>query len=249
MSYQLSSNIYSLSDLEINLNREADTINMALLEVLNSRTLTSIKNAFTRSIVVMNNGWIYVKVDELHHLLRTGNSGADAYYWQYGFNGYSSPSTPHYFGNEIYISGPDFCSLLEARIGSSVGKSHLYLKYVRAIYMQLTSLPIIFDLRSTFTLEIEERRSQLKRMRISTYGITCCEFTGQQFLNESDVDFAHVQSVATAPLIALNIDNGVIILKSIHTELTRSRIHDFAGMYDYCIHNNLNINWAENYNL
>lgn len=190
---------------------------------------------------------LYIKISELSNLLRTGNSGADNYMWQYGISGYSSPSIPHTLGNDICITGPDFFGLLDARIQLTVGRINIYLKYVRALYLAITVLPIFNDLRSAFVGDIDNQRSQLKEQRISKYDIRQCEFTGRTFNSSSEVQFAHVDSVATSPLQALNINNGVIIFKCIHAELTKLGIHDFAGMYDYCQRNSYSTVWAENY--
>lgn len=243
-----STHFYTLANLDIDLRQQVVEYNMALLNCLSSRTLSAIKNAFTRGVLVWRNGLCYIKVSELNNLLRT-SSGASNYYWQQGIAGYSSPSVPHTLGGDIYISGPDFFGLLDARIQSTTGTINLYLKYVRALYISITSSPTFNDLRSSFVGDINGQRSQLKNQRISRYGINCCEFTGVVIFDTSTVQFAHVESVVTAPLLALNIDNGVIILKEIHAELTRLGVQDFAGMYDFCVRNNYSITWAENYDL
>ena len=244
-----STSFFTLSDLDINLRRQAIEYNAALLSRLHRRTLTAIENAFSRAILVRMNGLCFVKTSELDNLLRTGSSGAANYLWQQGIDGYSSPATPHTLDGELYISGPDFCGLLDARIQSTIGKNNLYLKYVRAIYMALTSHSILNDLRTSFASDINEQRNQLKRQRIRRYGITRCEFTDVEFSDASEVQFAHVDSVATAPLHALDIKNGVIILRGIHAELTQRGIHDFAGMYDFCIERGHSTIWAEDFDL
>ncbi|WP_323939739.1 hypothetical protein [Aeromonas caviae] len=244
-----STHFYTLASLDIKLQNEIIEYNNALLNTLSSKTLSAIKNAFSRRILVWQNGLCYVKVSELNNLLRTGSSGAENYYWQQGISGYSSPSSPHELGGDIYISGPDFFGLLDARIQLTAGKTHLYLKYVRALYISITSSSIISDLRTSFSININNQRGELKEQRISYYNIQQCEFTNNIFTNNSQVQFAHIESVTTAPLLALNIDNGVIIFKHIHADLTRLGIHDFAGMYDYCIQNNYSTVWAEKYNL
>ncbi|MEZ8619154.1 hypothetical protein AB6D33_25245 [Vibrio splendidus] len=76
---------------------------------------------------------------------------------------------------------------------------------------------------------------------------TYCEFTGTYFSDSSDVEFAHIDSVATAPLRANDIHNGVIILKEIHTELTKRFIHDFEGMYDFCKDMGYYTDWADDF--
>lgn len=244
-----STQVYTLNDINVDLRNQLIEFNNALLDRLHLQTLSAIKNAFSRAVIVTQNGLIYIKVSELSNLLRTGNSRADNHMWQYGISGYSSPSVPHSFGNDICITGPDFFGLLDARIQLTVGKINLYLRYVRALYLAITALQIFHDLKSAFVVDIDSQRSQLKEHRISKYSIRQCEFTGQNFTSLTQVQFAHIDSVATSPLQALNIDNGVIILRQIHAELTRLGVHDFAGMYDYCEQKGYSTKWAANYYL
>jgi hypothetical protein len=241
--------IYSLSELEINLKNQVIEYNNALLNQLTTRTLTTIKKAFQRGVRVEDSGRCYVAVTELHNLLRTDNPGTSIYYVRNGIDGYASRSETHDLGGELYLSGPDFSGLLDARIHSTFGVQHLYLKYVRAVYQALTASPVIGELRNAFVSSIERKRSEMKGARIRAYNISACEFSGVTFTNTEEVQFAHIESVATSPTLALDIDNGVIILKHLHAELTSRHVHNFEGMYDYCINNGYSTIWAENYPL
>lgn len=244
-----STNFYTLSDLDINIRTQAINFSSHLLDKLSSRTLTSIRNAFSRALLVWQNGICYIKVSELSHLLRTGNSGAHNVIWQDGIDGYVSPSRGYDIDGNIYITGSDFCGILDARIASTYGLRNIYLRYIRSLYQEITSLTAFNDLRVSFVENIEQKRNNLKQQRISTYGINRCEFTGENFNNTNEVQFAHIESVSTSPLNALNINNGVIIFTYIHADLTRRGIHDFAGMYDYCLEQNYNTSWADNFEI
>ncbi|HIH8979757.1 TPA: hypothetical protein ACYUTM_004918 [Serratia marcescens] len=244
-----SSNFYTLTALDINMHQHTIEFNPALLDCLSSRTLTGIKNSFERSILVWRNGLCYIKISELKNLLRTSNSGAHNVYVRQGIDGYVSPSNSYEIDNELYISGPDFSGILDFRINSSYGNTHLYLKYVRTIYQSISALSVITELRTSFIHQINSQRNQLKTQRINSNNISQCEFSGYVFSNLSEVQFAHIESVTTSPLLALDINNGVIICNHIHAELTRDGIHDFAGMYDFCIANDYSTLWADNYAL
>ncbi|NOI95382.1 hypothetical protein [Vibrio sp. T3Y01] len=90
-------------------------------------------------------------------------------------------------------------------------------------------------------------RNALKRKQIDYNQPTYCEFTGTYFDDYRCVEFAHIDSVATAPLRANDIHNGVIILKEIHTKLTRRFIHDFERMYDFCEEMGYDTDWADEF--
>jgi len=245
--YLPSTRVYSLSDLDVDMHTQIVDFNNALLNGLHPPTLTQIKNAFNAAFIVNQSGQIFVKISLLNRLLRTGSSGADNYMWQHGINGYVSPSKPYELDGDLCIAGADFLSLVEARIYTTAGKANHYLKYVRALYFALNSLTIFHDLRTAFTQNIENLRSQLKRQRIQRYAIISCEFTGIPFQSQSDVEFAHVDSVVTAPNQATNVDNGVIVFSDIHSELTRLNIHNFAGMYEFCVDRGHSTDWADRY--
>ncbi|WP_272670964.1 hypothetical protein [Providencia sp. PROV147] len=242
-------NFHKLNTLDIDMNNQVIDFNPVLLDRLNCNTLTAIRNAFDRAALIWINGMCYLEAREIKHLLRTGNSGAHNIYIQQGIQGYVSSSETYNIDNKAYISGPDFSGILDARINSTFGKTHLYLRYVRSLYQAIMSSSVVGDLRVSFMSEINDKRSELKSRRILLKGIRSCEFSGRVFSSESEVQFAHVESVTSSPLQALNIENGVIILMSIHAELTRLGIHDFAGMYDFCINNSYSTVWADNYNL
>ncbi|MDQ7091172.1 MAG: hypothetical protein Q9M50_11125 [Methylococcales bacterium] len=106
-------------------------------------------------------------------------------------------------------------------------------------YERIINLAKVRDLKDIFLEDIRNNRPLLKSQRIAAYDITQCAFSGNYFSNKSEVEFAHIESVVTQPLNALNIDNGVIIRCSIHRELTKQ------GMYNFCIQKNYFTNWAD----
>lgn len=51
--------VYTLIDLNVDLRTQLIDFNNALLDRLQSQTLSTIKNAFSRAIIVTQNGFIY----------------------------------------------------------------------------------------------------------------------------------------------------------------------------------------------
>lgn len=245
--YLPSSERYTLNELNINPADLSIEMNNAIIRTLTGSTLTTIRNAFLRGVLITENGWPYIDVSQLKHLLRTSNSGAENPLWQNGIDGLVSPSLPYNVEKKIYITGSDFISLLDARIRLSTGHTQLYLRYARDIYDSILNSKPIQDLNTSFNSRVSMDRNALKRKRIDYNQHTYCEFTGTYFDDYSYVEFAHIDSVATAPLRANDIHNGVIILKEIHTELTRRCIHDFEGMYDFCEEMGYDTDWADDF--
>jgi hypothetical protein len=243
MSHFPSKEVYSLKDVDINLRNEKINITNIVINQLAQRTVSGIINAFHKAVIINNNGAMYINVSFLHTLLRT-DSGAANRMWQDGINGYVSGSDGLDIDGSLYIAGPDFIGLVDARLQLSFGRNKLYLQYIQAIYFAISSHSRLIDIRTTFARSIEDMRTNLKKERIAQYSIQHCEFTGQAFSRSSQVEFAHINSVATNPEDALNINNGVIILKEIHRELTKLNIHTFLGMYEFCEREKLSLNWA-----
>ncbi|EJE4707656.1 hypothetical protein ASV39_000855 [Vibrio parahaemolyticus] len=222
----------------------------ALIDSLDKGTLTSIRNAFLASTITSNAGELFINIDKINILLRTGNSGAELSMIRNGYGRLVSPIISHTINGARSISGFDFKALVEARMHISSLRSqrqNLYLQYVHKLVEYLIYHPTLREYHNLYADDVELYRPYLKQQRIQNYSITNCEFTGQCIEDYADVEFAHIDSVVTNPHKAINIDNGVIIFKSIHSDMTRKHIHTFEDMLDYCIDNNYSTLWANSY--
>ena len=240
----------SLSNFGITSNElhQQHNLAQAILNELDTRTLTTIRNAFMDSFFFSSAGEIFISQDKLMHLLRTGNSGAETSMVRYGLGRQVSPSTTHDINGVNCISGFDFKNLLDARchLASLKGyrQSH-YLRYVSHLLNYLLEHKTIRDHANLFFEQVDRFRPQLKRTRIEQFNIQHCEFTGTEFIDKSKVEFAHINSVITNPHQAIDINNGVIILKEIHQDMTLKHIHTFEQMYEYCQEKNFLTDWAD----
>lgn len=232
--------VYALSE-----KKELDYVCDKIYELLSNNHLKTIENAFMKNTRVGSNGLIYLKIRGLSSILRTGASGAERYFVYQGVDGVIAPAEIISIDGEEYISGPALTALLDFRISSSMGKKKMYLKYSRDIYEYIRELNDVISIREIYIEDIENSRKYLKYDRIKKYNISCCEFSGIKFEKKSEVEFAHIESVVTSPHLAQNIDNGLIILKQIHAELTRRQIHDYKGMFNFCIENGYSTDWAK----
>lgn len=241
----LSTNVYSLHDLQATLTDGDIELHESVFIQLDRNTITSIINAINRS-VVHSYGIIYIDMSSLHTLLRTNGRGSANYYVNRGIEYISSPVRMINHNDRMYITGPDFLSLVQARITYSSGRQKIYLKLIRSLFIKLSDHANIEQLVDLRRERIDLERNRLKHQRIDIGRITQCEFTGIVFTSRNQVDFAHIESVDTNPFRSLDVNNGVIILKEIHRELTNLGIQDFAGMLQFCENNSYSIQWAEN---
>lgn len=239
MAYELSINHYSLQ--EICEKEELDYVCSKIYDLLSKNHLQIIKNAFLNNTKIASNGLVYLKIKGLAQILRTGASN---YFVYQGVDGIISPAEVISIDGEEYISGSTLAGLLDYRISTTLGRTKTYLKFSRQIYQMIGELDSINTVRTIYLHDIEKNRKELKKARIKKYNIVACEFSRNKFDNNSDVEFAHIRSVITNPHLASDVDNGVIILKHIHAELTSLNIHDYEGMYNYCVRKGYSTDWA-----
>ena len=224
---------------------ELDFVIQGTFNSLNSAHLSAIVNAFFLSTKICINGIPYIAIRSLSVILRTGNSGAERPLVYQGICGVISPAEIIEIDGIEHISGPTLRSLIDTRMLQSDGRTKMYLKFAMQSYERILNLSQVRDLKEVFLDDIKNNRPLLKTQRIATFNISCCEFTGELFNNPQEVEFAHIQSVVTNPMLALDINNGVIILKGIHRELTKLGIHDYDGMYQFCKNQGYLTNWSD----
>ncbi|MGF1903405.1 hypothetical protein [Aliivibrio sifiae] len=242
-STQLSVNCYSLSELT-----EKEELNWSVKKIheeLNKKDIVGIANAFYRNTKIGANGIPYIRIKGLAQILRTANSGAERVLVDQGVVNVFSNSPVVSIDREEYISGPSLVGLIHTRINHSLGKTKQYLEVAYQFYISVLNSPPVRDLKERYIKDIESKRSSLKMLRIKEHNITRCEFSGVEYVSTGVVQFAHIDSVISAPHKALDIENGVIILGRIHLELTKLQIHDFDGMYDFCKERNYSLSWAK----
>jgi hypothetical protein len=214
---------------------------------LHKGTNKSILNAFKEHTIIAKDGSLYIEIKGLSRILRLGSSGAEKHLV---YNNPLSNTFPYLnkVNNKEHVNDSFLLLLLNERKKRTNGKTKKYLEVSENILHNLPNLPEIKEQKEIYLEEFEASRKKLKSERIEKYNIEYCEFSGQQIVDYSEVEFAHIDSVAThpEPEKSLNIDNGVIILKQIHKELTKNKFLVFEEMYQFCKDNNYSTKWADN---
>lgn len=223
---------------------ELELVIQGTFSALNAAHISAIVNAFFISTKICVNGIPYIAIGSLSVILRTGNSGAERPLVYQGVRGIVSPAEIIEIDGIEHISGPTLKSLIDLRILQTDGRTKTYLQVAMQSYDRIINLSQVRDLKELFLDDIRNNRPLLKTQRIAEFNISRCEFTGTPFSDQQQVEFAHIESVATNPMLALDITNGVIILKEIHRELTRLNIHDYDGMYAFCLSQSYSTAWS-----
>jgi hypothetical protein len=230
---------------ELTHRNELELVIQSTFSALSAKHISAIVNAFFVSTKICINGIPYIAIGRLSVILRTGNSGAERPLVYQGVRGVVSAAEIVEIDGIEHISGPTLRSLIDMRILQTDGRTRAYLQVAMQSYDKILNLSQVRDLKDLFLDDIRNNRPLLKTQRIGELNISCCEFTGTPFLNRQEVEFAHIESVVTNPMLALDINNGVIILKAIHRELTRLGIHDYDGMYKYCQSKDYSTAWSD----
>ncbi|EJN18249.1 hypothetical protein [Pseudomonas sp. GM80] len=224
---------------------ELELVIRETFNVLSGKHVSAIVNAFFLSTKICINGIPYIAIGSLSVILRTGNSGAERPLVYQGVRGVVSAAEIVEIDGVEHISGPTLKSLIDMRMLQTDGRTKAYLQVAMQSYDRILNLSQVRDLKEMFLDDIRNNRPLLKTQRIGEFNISCCEFTGTPFFSRQDVEFAHIESVVTNPMLALDVNNGVIILKAIHKELTRLGIHGYDGMYKYCQNKKYSTSWSE----
>lgn len=233
---------YDLSDLSDPFS--IDDISNATITQLDRGNVESIAKALYVNTKICVNGVPFIKVKGIADIIRTNNSGLERALIYQGLPGFLPRSEIVSIDGLDHISGHSLVAILDSRISTRTGKTKQYLNIALNLYRRILDSGAVRDLKEMFLEEIESKRSTLKSDRIRTYNIKKCEFTGNIITDYSKVQFAHIDSVVYNPSRALDINNGVIILREIHSDMTRRGINTYEETYSYCEENGYNLDWA-----
>jgi hypothetical protein len=226
-----------------------DDISNATLYQLDIGNVESIVNAFYMNTKICVNGVPFIKVKGIADIIRTNNSGLEKALIYQGLPGFLPRSEIVSIDGFDHISGHSLCAILDSRIACRSGKTKQYLQIALNIYYKIINSGAIRDLKEIFLEEIEKKRPSLKSDRIRIRNILECEFTKEKIFDYSLVQFAHIDSVVYNPYRALDINNGVIIFREIHADMTRQGINTFEETYLYCEENSYSLIWVEKFTL
>ena len=221
-----------------------DDVSNATIDQLDRGNVESIANALYANTKICVNGVPFIKVKGIAEIIRTGNSGLERALIYQGLPGFLPRSEVVSIDGLDHISGHSLVAILDSRISNRSGKTKQYLNIALNLYQKILDSGAVRDLKEMFIEEINNKRSSLKQERIRAYNITECEFTGEYIVDYSLVQFAHIDSVVYNPSKALDINNGVIIMREIHADMTRLGINTYEETYSYCEEMEYNLDWA-----
>ena len=201
---------------------------------------TQLKNAWRDGVLVDEKGWIWVKKEKLHTILRTSVDNAR----------YIAMKLPNedkqYFNGEPYIRGFQVVAQLAKEIEENgVGKRGLALIASKEFYESIYMCDTVVRLRLEYDKDKAVARRTLKKKRKKTYNIKYDELTGEPL--KTNCEFSHIRSYAIYKQYADDIDNGLMVNKMTHRLITERGINDENQLLALCHEQGWKTDWYEPY--
>ncbi|MDZ5253560.1 hypothetical protein [Clostridium sp. LIBA-8841] len=210
-------------------------------EELSSKVHKEIDNAWKGSSFLDNKGWVWIREDRLHSILRTTKGNAayllDKIYDKYKMN----------IGNTTYVRGFEIVKLIYKRIEESgAGKTEKYLALSQKYYDAITNSDKARILRLEYGRDMVEIRKALKKKRKNKYKIDADELTLEP-LKFKTAEFSHIRSVSLYPESAGNFENGLLVNKETHKLITEKSINDEDELFELCEKMKWSVAWYDPY--
>lgn len=205
------------------------------------RCITRIDNAYNKCGFIDKTGVMWFDSERIDDILRTNKSNA-----RYLLKDIED-EFKRFIGNKMYVRGYEVRRLLDIRIqNEGIGKKKDYLLYSERIYNAIRDCDTAEKIRTSYDLEIKESKKTLKRKRITKYKIEFDELTGENLIKRT-AEFSHIRSFAMFRDSGDDIENGLIVNKETHMQITKSGINDEDELISLCKENNWRTNWYQNF--
>lgn len=229
--------LYSgLEDLNIDLPSGPD--------LLNTRHLHAIREAWTNGVVLDTTGHIWIRSDRLHTVLRTNRASA-----AYLIGGMQDrfKQTFSIGGERVQcVSGIEVATALDETIQSPGSLTQrAYAQYSSLLYITLRDHPEVTHIIGLNMERVNRLLPTLKNRRIDAYGVTSDELTLEPLRRNSQ--FSHIRGKRVYPHYALEIWNGLIVNVETHNVITGRGILDENGLLELCVEMGWDDSWAADF--
>ena len=224
---------YSVKDLEI--------VDPIVNKNAKSKVVKEISNAWKNTSMIDYKGWVWVKKDKLHSILRTTKNNIEYIFMQIPDQHKAT------FGNETYVRGYEVLKLIAQSLEENgTGTKGVYLETSKQYYDAISCCDKAKLLRLEYENQLKNQRKLLKKKRINAYNIKNDELTNAP-LKIKSAEFSHIRSVAMYKFISDSIDNGLIVNKDTHNIITSQGINDETELLNLCKQMNWAIDWYDIY--
>lgn len=212
-----------------------------LEDQISQKVKSELQRAWRDSILIDEKGWMWVKKNKLHSILRTNKPNAQ-------FLVMKLPDEfKCTFNGELYIRGYKVLELLAKTIEENgAGKKGLNLEASKQFYDAINTCESVKLQRLQYDYTLNEARKKLKKKRRTKYKITHDELTGEALVIRS-CEFSHIRSQAIYREISDHIENGLIVNKETHRLITERGINDENELLALCKEQGWKTDWYELY--
>lgn len=208
---------------------------------ITQKVKSELQRAWRDSILIDEKGWMWVKKNKLHSIIRTNKSNA-----QFLVMRLSSEFKCN-FNGELYIRGYKVLELLAKTIEENgVGKKGLNLEASKKFYDAINTCESVRLQRLEYDYTLNEARKKLKKKRRTKYKLTHDELTGEPLIIRS-CEFSHIRSQAMYRELSDHIDNGLIVNKETHRLITERGINDENELLSFCKEQGWKTDWYSAY--
>ncbi|MGL5067346.1 MAG: hypothetical protein ACRC6T_05885 [Sarcina sp.] len=203
-------------------------------------TIKAIENSYNQCCFLDKRGVIWFDAQRLDGILRT-TKGAARYMLS------DIPDNLKLFvATKTYVRGYEVGKLIDIRIQATGTKSKKeYLKYSEGLYKAIRDCNTSFFIRASAELELKMSRKGLKNKRVKKYKTKLDELTGEKLRMGSE--FSHIRAYVLFTEYADDIENGLIVNKDTHAEITAKNINDEDELLALCKENKWKTDWYERF--
>jgi hypothetical protein len=200
-------------------------------------TLKGIFNAWVAASVIDQRGAVWVKVSQLHTILRTTKDKARYLVGSVGRRDKVQMTGTNLIGGEkvleTLVRSTKICDWVNESIQSPVvARTVEYLKYSEAVYRQVRDSKDARLLRAEFREQLQSTQRNLKRQRMKRLKIRHDELTGESL--DKEANFAHIRAASLYFEMADKDWNGVLVNVLTHRLLTKEGILDEGELLHMC---------------
>lgn len=208
---------------------------------ITQKVKSELQRAWRDSILIDEKGWMWVKKNKLHSIIRTNKANA-----QFLVMRLSSEFKCN-FNGELYIRGYKVLELLAKTIEENgAGKKGLNLEASKKFYDAINTCESVRLQRLEYDYTLNEARKKLKKKRRTKYKLTHDELTGEPLIIRS-CEFSHIRSQAMYRELSDHIDNGLIVNKETHRLITERGINDENELLSFCKEQGWKTDWYDAY--
>lgn len=208
---------------------------------ITQKVKSELQRAWRDSILIDEKGWMWVKKNKLHSIIRTNKANA-----QFLVMRLSSEFKCN-FNGELYIRGYKVLELLAKTIEENgAGKKGLNLEASKKFYDAINTCESVRLQRLEYDYTLNEARKKLKKKRRTKYKLTHDELTGEPLIIRS-CEFSHIRSQSIYRELSDHIDNGLIVNKETHRLITERGINDENELLSFCKEQGWKTDWYDAY--